>query len=89
MTTAVKYFLAVPPLIFLGIFYFYPLISIFSLSLMPEGIWDINEFSRLVRTNYYLRVLWFTIWQAGLSTLLTLVLALPGAYVFSRFDLTP
>ena len=53
---------------------------------MPEGIWNIDEFSRLVRTNYYTRVLWFTAWQAGLSTFLTLVLALPGAYVFARFD---
>jgi thiamine transport system permease protein len=81
-----KYLLAAPPLIFLGIFYFYPLISIFMLSLMPEGSWDIDQLYKLIRTNYYIKVLWFTTWQAGLSTLLTLVLALPGAYVFSRFD---
>jgi thiamine transport system permease protein len=31
-------------------------------------------------------VLWFTTWQAALSTLLTLILALPAAYVFAHFD---
>jgi thiamine transport system permease protein len=81
-----KYFLAAPPLIFLGIFYFYPLAGIFSLSFLPEGIWDIEPLYRLVRTSTYIGVLWFTTWQAALSTLLTLVLALPGAYVFARFD---
>jgi len=34
----------------------------------------------------YLRVAWFTAWQAALSTLLTVVLAMPGAYVFARYD---
>jgi len=86
MRPGLKYFLAAPPLIFLGIFYFYPLISIFLLSFVPEGHWDIEQLYKLVRTSYYARVLWFTTWQAGLSTLLTLVLAIPGAYVFARFD---
>ena len=31
-------------------------------------------------------VLWFTTWQALASTALTLLVALPGAYVFARFD---
>jgi thiamine transport system permease protein len=31
-------------------------------------------------------VVWFTIWQAGLSTLLTLLFGLPGAYLLARFD---
>jgi ABC-type Fe3+ transport system permease subunit len=30
------------------------------------------------------RVAWFTLWQATLSTLLTLAIGLPGAYAFSR-----
>jgi thiamine transport system permease protein len=86
MTTAIKYILAAPPLIFLGIFYFYPIISIFLLSLMPDGIWNIEQLSKLIRTSYYARVLWFTTWQAGLSTMITLVLAIPSAYAFARFD---
>jgi thiamine transport system permease protein len=80
------YLLAVPPLLFLGVFYFYPLISIFGLSFAPRGTWEISKLYGLVANSYYLRVLWFTTWQAGLSTLLTLVLALPGAYVFARYE---
>ena len=32
-----------------------------------------------------LGVLWFTLWQAVVSTLLTLALAMPGAYVLARY----
>jgi thiamine transport system permease protein len=81
-----RYLLAVPPLLFLGVFYFYPLISIFGLSFAPEGAWETGRLYRLVGNSYYLRVLWFTTWQAGLSTLLTLILALPGAYVFAHYE---
>jgi thiamine transport system permease protein len=31
-------------------------------------------------------ILWFTIWQAALSTLLTLVIGLPGAYLLARYE---
>lgn len=73
------------PLAFLAVFYFYPLLSIFRLSFAPEGQFDLTALSRLVTGSYYLETLWFTIWQAALSTLLTLLLALPGAYVFARY----
>jgi thiamine transport system permease protein len=32
------------------------------------------------------KVLWFTLWQAALSTLLTLAIGLPGAYLLARYD---
>lgn len=78
--------LVLPPLFFLGVFYFYPLISIFFLSFMPEGALDVTKLYKLVSTSYYAGVLWFTIWQAALSTFLTLLVALPGAYLFARYD---
>ncbi|MGC9325290.1 MAG: ABC transporter permease, partial [Desulfomonilia bacterium] len=77
--------IAAPPLLFLAVFYFYPLGSIFTLSFMPEGSLDPSKLQRLVSTNIYLKTLWFTTWQAAVSTLLTLILALPGAYVFARY----
>ena len=86
MKLKLRYLLAAPPLIFLGVFYFYPLISIFVLSFTADGVWETGKLYKLVSTSYYLRVLWFTTWQAGLSTLLTLLLALPGAYVFSHYE---
>ncbi len=78
-------FFAAPPLLFLALFYFYPLIKIFGVSFMPEGTWAPEKLKKLVVTGYYARTLWFTFWQAAVSTLLTLVLALPGAYVFARY----
>lgn len=74
------------PLLFLLLFFFYPLASIFQVSLAPEGGLDLSGFTELVSSAYYRNTLWFTLWQAILSTVLTLALALPGAYVFARFQ---
>jgi thiamine transport system permease protein len=41
---------------------------------------------QLVSSSYYVRTLWFTIWQAVVSTALTLITGLPAAYVFARYD---
>jgi len=71
---------------FLVLFYFYPLGAILRLSLFPEGELSLEPLTALFRTSRYLRTLWFTLWQAALSTLLTVVLALPACYVFARYD---
>ncbi|MGB3211702.1 MAG: iron ABC transporter permease [Desulforhopalus sp.] len=73
------------PLFFLILFYFYPLIKIVLLSFLPEGSWNPGQLSKLVNSPIYVRILWFTCWQAALSTVITLILALPGAYVFARY----
>jgi thiamine transport system permease protein len=77
--------LYVLPLAFLLLFYFYPLGSILTLSFAPAGQVDPSALRRLATTSYFARTLWFTMWQAALSTLLTLALGLPGAYVFARY----
>lgn len=73
------------PVSFLLLFYFYPLFSILTLSFAPTGYFDLAALQKLVTTGYYLKTLSFTVWQAALSTLLTLGLALPAAYVFARY----
>jgi thiamine transport system permease protein len=73
------------PLFFLILFYFYPLVKIVLLSFLPEGTWDPARLGKLINTPIYGRILWFTCWQAALSTVITLILALPGAYVFARY----
>jgi thiamine transport system permease protein len=83
---AVKNALLLIPLAFLAVFFFYPLLSIFGVSLAPGGQLDLSGFTRLVTTEYYRSTLGFTIGQAVLSTLLTLILALPAAYVFTRYQ---
>ncbi len=86
MTRRLKTFLPwLLPLSFLGLFYFYPLGSIFGLSFQRQegpllpGL--LEELSRPAA----LRAIHFTFYQAGLSTLLTLALGLPAAYLFGRY----
>jgi thiamine transport system permease protein len=68
------------PLAFLGVFFFYPLIRILTLSLRPSLLLQADT----LRITYY--ALRFTFYQAILSTLLTLLLGLPSAYLFARYD---
>jgi len=70
-----------PTLIFLGLFFFYPLFSILRLGLSPAQV-----ASALVEEGGLIwRVVRFTLWVAGLSTLLTLLVGLPAAYVFAHY----
>jgi len=73
------------PLLFLALFLFYPLLTILWVSFAPEGQVDLSAVREVLTTRYFLRTIWFTTWQAALSTALTLGLALPGAYVFARY----
>ena len=74
------------PLAFLVAFFFYPLARIFGVSLTLAEGGGLEALRKLVSTDYYARTLWFTAWQAVVSTLLTVLLALPGAYVFARYE---
>ena len=73
------------PLLFFALFYFYPLGAILRLGLWPEGRLDMAALGQLFASPTILGVLWFTLWQAVVSTLLTLALAMPGAYVLARY----
>jgi thiamine transport system permease protein len=74
------------PLIFLGLFYFYPLGSILKLSFSRSGSGVGGSLVEAFHSSYIQGIIWFTIWQALLSTLLTLVIGLPGAYLLARYD---
>ena len=73
------------PLLFFALFYFYPLGAILRLGLWPEGRLDTAALGQMFTSRAILGVLWFTLWQAVVSTLLTLALAMPGAYVLARY----
>ena len=78
--------LLLAPLFFLLLFFIYPLLTILGVSLAPQGQLDLSGFAHLITTNYYLNTLAFTVVQAVMSTALTLALALPSAYVFTRYS---
>jgi len=77
---AVLYWLI--PALFLGYFFYQPLLALFKLLISPE--WGFN-FSTL-DLNKAWQTLWFTTAQAALSTLLTMLIGLPGAWLFARFS---
>jgi thiamine transport system permease protein len=72
-------FLALIPLCFLSLLFVYPLAAILRLSLSPPAL------AELFGDPYYRGVAWFSFWQALLSTILTLMVGLPAAFVFARF----
>ncbi len=86
ISTKTYVLLAGLPLTYLAIFYFWPLVKIFTVSFIPDETWGPGNLQKLVTSGIYLRTLWFTTWQAAVSTALTLLLALPGAYVFARYQ---
>jgi thiamine transport system permease protein len=44
------------------------------------------SFIEALRSDSVREILWFTLWQAALSTLLTLIIGLPGAYLLARYE---
>lgn len=69
------------PITFLLFFFYAPIISTFKLAI-DQGI---RQGISLSSSTAILRSLRFTILQAALSTLLTLLVGLPAAYLFSRY----
>ena len=74
------------PLGYLGLFFLYPFLSILSRSLGGEAALDFGPFRTVLGDSYYLGRIWFTIWQALVSTLLTLAVGLPAAYLFAKYE---
>ena len=74
------------PLSFLLLFYFYPMGSILKLSLARSQTGLISPFVEAFHSAIPWHTLGFTLWQAILSTILTLMLGLPGAYLFAHYN---
>ncbi|WP_336322827.1 iron ABC transporter permease [Streptomyces lavendofoliae] len=75
------------PVAFFGVFFAYPVVAIVGRGLTAhDGAWRLGRLGDVLGRPDVLDVLWFTTWQALASTALTLLIALPGAYVFARFD---
>ncbi len=73
------------PIVFLLLFFFYPVLEIFRVSLFPTGDLDSTGIVRVFTEPYYREVLGFTVWQAFWSTVITMAAGLPAAYVFARY----
>jgi len=69
------------PAAFLGFFFYQPLLALFNLLISPRWGFNLAELD----LNRIWKPLWFTTGQAALSTLLTMLIGLPGAWLFARF----
>lgn len=78
-------FLVIGPMLFLAAFFLYPLGAILVRSFSGEGL-SLDPFAAVLGDRYYLGRIWFTLWQAAVSSVLTLVVGLPAAYLFARHE---
>jgi thiamine transport system permease protein len=79
--------LAAVPFAFLALFFYYPLGSILAGGLTEAGgRISLGRVARILGDPYYLRIIGFTFQQALLSTLLSVALGLPGAWLLARYE---
>ncbi|NEY34777.1 ABC transporter permease subunit [Streptomyces sp. PRKS01-65] len=74
------------PVVFFALFFAYPVVAIVGRGLKDGDGWHLARIGQVLAESGVRHVLWFTTWQALVSTALTLLVALPGAYVFARLD---
>lgn len=74
------------PIIFFGLFYFYPLITIISEGVTSGDQGVLESIKTILDRPLIWRAIWFTILQSTLSTLITLLIGLPGAFIFARYQ---
>ncbi|MEV7448932.1 ABC transporter permease [Streptomyces nigra] len=84
--SAARLGLVAVPVAFFAVFFAYPVAAIVARGLHVDGVWRFGRLWDVLGQSDIRHVLWFTTWQALASTALTLLIALPGAYVFARFD---
>ena len=72
------------PLAFLGLFFLYPLAAILARGLRSDG--GVASPLDVLTDPLTREVVWFTVWQAVASTVLTIAVSLPAAYVLGRYS---
>lgn len=77
---------AIVPAAFLATFFAWPISAVVDRGLRPDGQLDLTAFLDTASDPQTWSVLRFTLWQALLSTAVTLALGLPIAHVLSRFE---
>ena len=65
------------PLVFIAVLFYWPLSKIIGLGLSANWL-------EIYLESATLKAIWFTIWQAVVSTLIAVVIGIPGAYILYR-----
>ena len=74
------------PVAFLLVFFAWPVAHIVGEGLRGDHGWDLSGVGDVFGDPHLRHVIWFTVWQAAASTVLTVVLALPAAHVLARYE---
>ena len=74
------------PIGFLLLFFYIPLITILKESFFVDQRLTLENFTELISSYYHRYVILFTIKQAFISLIFTLILGLPAAYIFTRYS---
>jgi len=74
------------PLVVLGVFFLYPVTGMIGRGFWTDGSFDPGRVAAVLGRDRIQQVVWFTVWSAGLSTALAVLLGLPAAYVLHRLS---
>lgn len=78
--------LAAVPLLTLGIFFLYPVAGMVARGLWVDGNFAPGQLIEVLSRSRTATVVWFTVWSAGLATLITILVGLPVAYALHRLS---
>ena len=76
--------LAAVPIAVLAVFFLYPVGGMVARGFWPDGSFDPGGVLSVLGRPRVHRVLWFTVWSAGVATVLSVALGVPAAFVLHR-----
>lgn len=76
--------LAAVPVAALAVFFLYPVGGMVARGFWPDGSFDPGGVLSVLGRARVHRVLWFTVWSAGVATVLSVVLGVPAAFALHR-----
>lgn len=79
--------LAALPLAVLAVFFVLPVSGMLGRGFWADGVFDPGGVAEVLTRSRTLRVLWFTVWSAGLATLVTVLLGVPVTFALFRLRL--
>ncbi len=74
------------PLLFLVVFFYGPIANLLREGLTKDGTLSLEFVRQILTDDYFRYVILFTLWQASLSTLASIALGLPLAYILTHYD---
>jgi len=77
---------SLPAMVILILLFLIPLTGTLSKAFIVEGHFSFQQIIACLLDSYNLRVMAFTVKQAFLSTLLSLIIGFPGAYLLAKFN---